>query len=297
MEQQQQQVTQEQPQQHQPKRSIVISGVTTEFGRALFKYYYGHGHRVAGCGRNHNEIITLQFEYPEAELSVVDVTNDQAVAQWATYLKSSGGMDTMDLIIAASEISPETKNHHDTPPWEVPVTDFDATIDVNVKGVSNMVRHFIPRLIRNNLGEGGGGGGGAFVAMSSGLGRSPHPHRAAYCASKFAIEGLIKSVAMSLPDPVCAVPLAPGVVETTTTTTGGAGGEVMVHQKQQHYNDHGNHGGSKKKDIHQWVNVAGPMILQINRKHNGKSMSVRGFYSARDRQSWIIQDGTGVAEL
>jgi len=290
---------QEQIQQQQPRRSVVISGVTSGLGRALFQYYCIHGHDVAGCARNHDEIQSLQLEFPEANLSVVDVTDDDAVAQWAAELEGSGM--NMDVIVANAGICPETLC--DSPAWEVPREEFDRTIDVNVKGVSNMVRHFVPRMIRTATTTTAGAsagqdirGGGTFVAVSSGLGRSPAPHHAAYCASKFAIEGMMKSVAMSLPAPMCAVPLAPGVV-AVEETAGTAGG--MMLQQLYPSNNGGGGGGEKRmngvgKDIHQWVHVAGPMILRLNRKDNGRSVSVKGFYSVRDRQSWIIQDGTGV---
>mmetsp|Transcript_7468 Transcript_7468/g.16292 ORF Transcript_7468/g.16292 Transcript_7468/m.16292 type:complete len:608 (+) Transcript_7468:120-1943(+) len=260
-------------QHQQSKRSIVISGVTVGLGRVLFRYYCDQGHDVAGCGCDLEEIHLLQLEFPNAKLSVVNVADDDAVARWAAELEGSGMK--VDVVIANAAICPETDI--DKPAWEVPRFDFDDTIDVNVKGVSNMVRHFVPWMIRTRCAEGSEGhigGGGTLVAMSSDLGRSPNSHHAAYCASKFAVEGMIKSVAMSLPAPLCAVPLAPGRMtpaEEGKKTTKGV-----------------------SNDVHRWVDVTGPMILRLNRKDNGRSLSVKGFYSVRDRQTWIIQDGTGV---
>lgn len=257
----------------QKKRSIVISGVTSGIGRALLEYYYNHGHIIAGCGRRQGEIQSLQQQFPNAKLSVVDVSCDESVKHWATSLSCGSDGMKVDLIIANAGISPET-SHNNKPSWEVPLADFDSTIDINVKGVSNMIRNFVPQLIHNNI--------GAFVAMSSGLGRSPNPYHAAYCASKWAVEGMVKSVAMSLPAPLCAVPLAPGVIETSMQPA-----------------DDSNVGkGSTKKtkvgNVSDWIKVAGPMILNMNRKDNGKSLSVKSFYTLKYRQSWIIQDGVGV---
>merc|ERR1712039_526378 len=113
--------------------------------------------------------------------------------------------------------------------------------DINIKGVMNMVRHFTPVLIR--------AGRGVLVAISSGLGRSSNPTHAAYCTSKWAVEGLMKSVAMGLPAPLSAVPLAPGVVAT------------------------GMQSGEGDGDIRDWVKVAAPLILGITREDNGVSMS------------------------
>ena len=105
----------------------------------------------------------------------------------------------------------------------------------------------------------------------------------------------MKSVAMSLPHPLCAVPLAPGVVtrnDNENSDTAMQCEHLSRHKnskQQQLHNDVNN-----EKDISQWVNAAGPMILRMNRNDNGKSMSVKDFYTVRDRQGWIIQDGTGV---
>lgn len=48
--------------------------------------------------------------------------------------------------------------------WEVPPEEFDNVIDTNVKGVANVLRHFIPLMITKKQ--------GIIVNMSSGWGRS-----------------------------------------------------------------------------------------------------------------------------
>ena len=143
--------------------------------------------------------------------------------------------------------------------WKVPVTSFDATIDINLKGVASMVRHFTPHFIE--------AGSGTVVAISSGLGRSANPTHGSYCASKWAVEGLMKSVACALPPPLAAIPLAPGIVST------------------------GMQSGERDGDVTEWVHVAAPLILSLGREHNGVSMSVPGFYIAEYLASWTVPDG------
>ena len=100
------------------------------------------------------------------------------------------------------------------------------------------------------------------------------------------VAGILTLQSKLMHDPLCAVPLAPGIIDETSMVG------VDATQKPMWYTSDAN---GSKRDIDHWVNVAGPMILNLNRKHNGKSMSVRGFYTVRDRQSWVIQDGSGVA--
>ena len=123
-----------------------------------------------------------------------------------------------------------------------------------------MARHFVPFMIQNE-----DGGNGAFVAFSSGLGRSAHPSASAYCASKWAVEGMMKSLAISLPKSLAAVPLAPGIVKSGISPCG--------------------------VDVERWVEVAGPAILAFGPEENGKSVSLDEFYTAEYMESWVIQDG------
>ncbi|KAK3018482.1 hypothetical protein RJ639_003567 [Escallonia herrerae] len=89
--------------------------------------------------------------------------------------------------------------------WEVPVEEFDAVIDTNIKGIANMLRHFIPPMIESKQ--------GIIVNMSSGWGRSTAAQVAPYCASKWAVEGLTRAVAKELPSGMAIVALNPGTVE------------------------------------------------------------------------------------
>ena len=256
----------------------MISGVTSGLGRALLAHYYSQKHRVVGCGRTVTEIELLQQMFPDAKLSVVDVSSDSAVAKWANEI--CGTPDEVarrekwdvDVVIANAGISPETALE-DNRAWEVAVAEFDSTVDINIKGVANMVRHFIPRMIDSTSANQQSDCTKCFVAMSSGLGRSPNPYHAAYCSSKWAIEGMMKSLAMALPDPLCAVPLAPGVVETGMMP-----------------------GNGECNNVDDWVKVAGPMILELNREDNGKSLSVKGFYTEKYKSTWIIEDGAGIPD-
>nr|WP_235355260.1 SDR family NAD(P)-dependent oxidoreductase [Aliterella atlantica] len=47
-----------------------------------------------------------------------------------------------------------------------------------------------------------------------GWGRFTSPHVAPYCASKWAIEGLTRSLAQELPTGMAAIPLNPGIIKT-----------------------------------------------------------------------------------
>ena len=79
-------------------------------------------------------------------------------------------------------------------------------IDVNIKGVANVIRHFVPAMIARES--------GVIVNLSSYWGRSVSPEVAPYCATKWAIEGLTRALAQELPQGLAAVPLNPGIIDT-----------------------------------------------------------------------------------
>ncbi|MEI7844124.1 MAG: SDR family NAD(P)-dependent oxidoreductase, partial [Gallionellaceae bacterium] len=160
---------------------IVITGVSRGLGRAMSDSFIRLGHQVFGCGRSAQEIQVLNQLYgPHSHFAVVDVIDDQAVREWATHCIDLAGAPDFLLNNAALV----NKN---APLWEVPADEFSAVIDVNIKGVANVIRHFVPAMAAKKS--------GVIVNFSSGWGRSTDSEVAPYCASKWAIEGLSKALA------------------------------------------------------------------------------------------------------
>ncbi|CAL5398948.1 unnamed protein product [Camellia sinensis] len=132
--------------------------------------------------------------------------------------------------------------------WEVPVEEFDAVIDTNIKGVANMLRHFIPLMIESKQ--------GIIVNMSSGWGRSAAAQVAPYCASKWAVEGLTRSVAKELPSGMAIVALNPGVINTDMLASC-FGSSAALYQTPE-----------------SWAPKAATMILNLTMADNGASLTV-----------------------
>src|SRR5262249_29048542 len=90
--------------------------------------------------------------------------------------------------------------------WDVPADEFQKVIDINIVGVVNCIRHFVPSMVARRR--------GVIVNFSSGWGRSTAPEVAPYCATKWAIEGLTEALPQKLPKGMVAVPLNPGIINT-----------------------------------------------------------------------------------
>lgn len=223
---------------------IVITGVTRGLGRALAEWYIGHGHTVSGCGRSGMEIFELRSTHPEPHnFDAVDVTETVKVGMWAERILGAQGAPDILINNAALVNQP-------APLWKVPAQEFAKLIDVNIKGVANVIRAFVPAMVEAKR--------GVIVNLSSGWGRSTSPEVAPYCASKWAIEGLTKALAQELPEGMAAVPLNPGIINTAMLQicfgTGAAGYPKAA----------------------EWAQRAAPFILQLGPKDNGQSLSVPG---------------------
>jgi NAD(P)-dependent dehydrogenase (short-subunit alcohol dehydrogenase family) len=223
---------------------IVITGVTRGLGLALAERWIAGGHTIVGCGRSTHEMARLRARHPAPQdFAVVDVADDAAVGLWARHVLEAHGPPDF-LINNAAMMNRPAKL------WDVPVHEFSWLIDVNIKGVANVVRHFAPAMVRR--------GQGVIVNLSSAWGRSTAPDVAAYCASKYAIEGLTKSLAQELPPGMAAIPLNPGVVNTDMLQLC-FGEAAAAYPKAQ-----------------EWARLAAPFILQLGPKDNGHSLNVPG---------------------
>lgn len=223
-------------------RTIVVTGATRGIGRALVEAYLEMGHRVAGCGRSADAIgeLAKQYEGVSAVFGVVDVCDAAGVESWAGEVVEKIGVPDL-LINNAALINANAIL------WEVPVAEFDALVDVNIKGVANVTRAFLPAMID--------AGRGVVVNLSSGWGRSVSPHVVPYCATKWAIEGLTKALAEELPGGMAAVPVSPGTVHT---------------QMLESCFGEGAHYSRKPAE---WAKSAAGFLLDLGPKDNGKSLA------------------------
>jgi NAD(P)-dependent dehydrogenase (short-subunit alcohol dehydrogenase family) len=224
------------------QKRIVITGITRGLGRAMAERFAELGHTVAGCGRSHTAIKELETLLGKSHHVVaLDVTHDQAVKAWAQDVVARFGPP--DLLINNAAVI-----NRNAALWDVPAEEFDRVVDINVKGVANAIRHFVPAMIAS--------GSGVIVNFSSGWGRSTSPEVGPYCATKWAIEGLTRALAQELPRGLAAIPLNPGIIDTAMLRScfGAGAGEYP--------------------DPAGWAQTAVPFLLGLGPDQNGKPLSV-----------------------
>jgi len=181
-------------------KHIVITGATRGLGRALAVEFASAGWTVSACGTDASALDTLRgIIGAHHGLMTCDVTCPQSVREFARAACDRHGAP--DLLLNNAAII-----HKKDPLWKLSPEEFSRVIDVNLKGVHYVIHSFAPAMISR--------GRGVIVNFSSGWGRSVSPEVAAYCATKWGIEGLTAALAMELPRDMAAVAFNPGIIDT-----------------------------------------------------------------------------------
>ncbi|HMJ64552.1 MAG TPA: SDR family oxidoreductase [Candidatus Binatia bacterium] len=223
-------------------RIVVVTGATRGLGRAMAEEFAVQGHTVIGCGRSKAPIAELQNGLGKPHrFDAVDVASDSNVKEWAASVLKGHGVPDL-LLNNAALINRNARL------WEVPAEEFSQVVDVNIKGVTNVIRHFAPAMIARRS--------GVIVNFSSGWGRSTDAEVAPYCATKWAIEGLTQSLAQELPDGMAAVPLNPGIIDTDMLRSC-FGGSASSYPSPE-----------------EWAKRAVPFLLKLTARDNGKQLTV-----------------------
>ncbi|PFE96050.1 short-chain dehydrogenase [Bacillus thuringiensis] len=177
-------------------KSVIITGVTKGLGRAMVDRFHELGWNIYGCGRSKDKIEELKKQYSKIhDFQVIDVSDSQQVNNWANYILNRH--TAPDMIINNASIVNQNAQL-----WKITAQEFENVMNVNVNGVVNVIRAFVPTMVARKE--------GIIINMSSSWGREGEAELAPYCASKFAIEGITKSMALELPHGMAVVALDPG---------------------------------------------------------------------------------------
>lgn len=226
---------------------ILITGVTRGLGRAMSDEFIRLGHTVVGCGRSSKEIDKLRKSVGEPhDYYAVDVSSDDEVKTWASLVINTHGAPDL-LLNNAAIINANARL------WEISAREFSQVIDINLKGVANVIRHFGPGMVKRKT--------GVIVNFSSGWGRSADAEVAPYCATKWALEGLTQSLAQELPAGMAAVALNPGIINTEMLRSSFGGSACSYPSPDQ------------------WAKVAVPFLLKLDARDNGRPLTVPGYES------------------
>lgn len=185
------------------KKTVLITGATSGIGRATARLLAQNGYRLVICGRREDRLAELQDEF--AELTDVqtlnfDVRNKKAVAKAIKSLPA----DFLNIDVLINNAG----NAHGLDPIENgDVDDWDAMIDINVKGLLYVSKEIVPGMVARKSGH--------IINIGSIAGKEVYQNGNIYCATKHAVDAINQGMRMDLNQYGIRVgAINPGMVDT-----------------------------------------------------------------------------------
>ncbi|NAS31109.1 SDR family NAD(P)-dependent oxidoreductase [Flavobacteriaceae bacterium R38] len=185
------------------KKTALITGATSGIGKATAIQFAKNGIHLILCGRRQERLDALKNELsPLTEVTTLsfDVRDKEAAFNAIESLPNS--FSTIDILIN------NAGNAHGLDPIQTgSIDDWDAMIDINVKGLLYVSKAIIPKMTERKSGH--------IINIGSTAGKEVYPNGNVYCASKHAVDAINKAMRIDLNEYGIRVgAVHPGLVET-----------------------------------------------------------------------------------
>lgn len=187
-------------------KKAIITGPVKGMGQAITEMMAREGADLLLAGRDVAAIEEMAVQIRAlgriAEVIKVDVTAVQDVkAMVERALEVFGGR--IDILVNIAGVTGPVE----TPAWEIEPADFENVIRVNVLGTFLPIRYVLPTMVQQRTGK--------IVNIGGTSGMRGYRYRTAYSASKWAVRGITRTVALDAgPFNINVNAVCPGIVHT-----------------------------------------------------------------------------------
>src|SRR5690554_628488 len=185
------------------KKTALITGATSGIGRATAHEFAKYGIRLILCGRRLERLQIIQkalSKQTDVQILNFDVRDKQAVMEAIASLPA----DFKDIDILINNAG----NAHGLDPVQTGnLEDWDAMMDINVKGLLYVSKAVIPQMTERKTGH--------IINIGSSAGKEVYPKGNVYCASKHAVLAITEGMRIDLNEfGIKVSAINPGLVET-----------------------------------------------------------------------------------
>lgn len=160
------------------ENTLLITGVSSGFGRALAQEALAAGHRVVGTVRSDDARRAFESLHTNAVARILDVTDFDAIDGVVAEVETTVG--PIDVLVNNAGYG------HEGIMEESPMADLRRQFDVNVFGAVAMMKAVLPYMRQRRRGH--------ILNITSMGGHITMPGITYYCGSKFALEGISEAL-------------------------------------------------------------------------------------------------------
>ena len=181
----------------------LVTGATSGIGKATAQILAKNNYKIILCGRREDRLLELKNElsaFTEVQTLSFDVRDKKAVFDSINSLPEQ--FSKIDVLInnAGNAHGLDAIQNGDLDDW-------DAMIDINLKGLLYVSKAIIPKMIEQKSGH--------IINIGSIAGKEVYPNGNVYCASKHAVDALNQAMRIDLnPYGIRVGGIHPGAVET-----------------------------------------------------------------------------------
>ncbi|MFP4844376.1 SDR family NAD(P)-dependent oxidoreductase [Winogradskyella sp. PE311] len=185
------------------KKTALITGATSGIGRATAHEFAKHGINLILCGRRQERLDSIEKELSkQTDVYTLnfDVRDREKTFEAITSLPKE--FQNIDILIN------NAGNAHGLDPIQTgDLDDWDAMMDINVKGLLYVSKAIIPNMTERKSGH--------IINIGSSAGKEVYPNGNVYCGSKHAVLAITEGMRIDLnPYGIKVGAINPGLVET-----------------------------------------------------------------------------------